>query len=101
MSGEIWDVTLIDDERGIYRLEIALGKVFLHLELRQWGPSIVRAIREELANTKRFLAERGILLMFVLIDEGGPKLYKFGCMFGFEEIARGNGRILMQQSTLE
>lgn len=97
----VWE-TVIDDCRGTFRIEYLCGRVpFLHLELRQWGPSILRAIRAELAKLKAELRTRGIRFMFVMIPEGDEKLLKFERLCGFAECKRSHGHVLLKQSTKE
>ena len=88
--------TLVDDERGVLKVEFNSGMVFLHVVLRLPMEGI-RAIRRELPAFKDVLRALGYKKMHVAIPEGDEKLYQFEKMFGFNEVKRAKGQILMVQ----
>lgn len=91
--------TLIDDERGCLKLEInrAARRVFVHLSLKQWNTDVLRAIKDGLPVLKGTLRAVGFRRVSVIIPEGDEKLYRFERLFGFSEINRRDGHILMEQ----
>lgn len=92
-----WE-TLVDDELGTLRLEFNRGMVFLHVTLRK-PMAAMRAIRDRFPTLKEMLRNMGYKQVHVIIPEGDEKLYRFETMFGFRELRRARGHILMRQET--
>lgn len=92
-------ITLIEDDRARFQIELNLGMAFLHLSLYRWGPSILRACRAGIEDAKTLLREAGYEFVHVTILDGDPLLYKFERLMGFEEWRRAGIYIVMRQST--
>lgn len=88
--------TMVDDERGLMRLEFNRRMVFLHLLLRKPLEGM-RACQEQFPYLKKILRAIGYRIVNVIIPEGDAKLYRFEEMFGFREVRRYGGHILMSQ----
>lgn len=89
-------LTVIDDERGKLEIEFDLGMAMLHLIIRL-PLAGMRAAHELFPQVKSWLKSVGHDQVFVIIKEGDEKLYRFQRLFGFQELARKNGNILMEQ----
>lgn len=94
----LWE-TLVDDARGIFRLEYNFDRVFLHLEFRDksYVLDLVRHCREQFPLVKSMIKAEGYDRVSVIIPEGDDKLYRFEKLFGFHEVKRAGGQILMEQ----
>lgn len=89
-------LTVIDDERASFRIEFFRGLAFLHLVVRL-PVKAMRDARRMFPVVKAWLKRMGHDMVFVLIPDGDKKLYRFESAFGFREIKRKNGHILMGQ----
>jgi hypothetical protein len=92
-------VTLVDDDRALFRIELNFGMAFLHLELRRFGPKIMRECKEGMTAVKRLLRQDGYKFVHVMINDNDTLLYKWETKMGFTELRRKGGYILMRQST--
>ena len=96
----IW-TTLIDDARG--KLCIEMHEVhgpFLHLTLKEWGLDVARQLRDGFVVMKRTLRACGHTHISVIMPSVyDDKLYRFLRLYGFREVKRGGGQILMRQET--
>jgi hypothetical protein len=87
---------MIDDERGTLRLEFNRRMAFLHLMVRK-PMAALRGWRDVFYSVKAILRAIGYSAVNVIIPEGDAKLYRFEIAFGFREIRRAGGHILMSQ----
>jgi hypothetical protein len=93
---------VLKNEMGVLRCEISKeGCYFLHFELHKWSKKLFKESLVYFYKWLHTLNEKGVLAVFVLIPEGDDKLYKWEEMFGFKEIDRSGGHILMAQPTGE
>lgn len=91
---------VLSNELGDLECEISKeGLFFLHLSLKKWNKTLYKQSLIYFYSWLNMLYESGVLAVFVLIPEEDKKLYKFEQMFGFEEIDRKNGYVLMAQGT--
>jgi hypothetical protein len=94
--------TIINSEFGHLQCQIDENKcVFLHLTLKKWSHTLYKQYLILFYSWLNTLSEKGVLAVFVLIPDNDPKLYKFEQMFGFKEIDRKHGQILMAKETGE
>ena len=94
--------TVLKNEFGTLSCEISKeGCWFVHLELKKWSKSLYKEYLIFFYKWLHTLNKKGVSAVFVLIPEGDDKLYKFEEMFGFKEIDRKGGQILMALSTGE
>lgn len=91
-------LTAVDDERGTLKIEFNAGMAFLHLSFRQVLQGM-RDVKRLLPELKAWLRSMGHDRVFVIIPEGDEKLYRFERLFGFSEVRRASGQILMAQAT--
>lgn len=86
--------TVIKNDFGHLQYEIdKQGNYFIHLELYKWSKSLYK---QYLIFFYAWLKQlKGIDHVFVVIPDNDPKLYKFEELFGFYEIKRQDGAILM------
>lgn len=91
--------TLVDDERGLVRLEFNknMGRIFVHLTLKKWNTEILRSLRDGISILTGTLQAVGVRRLNVIIPEGDDKLYRFERLFGFVEKRRKGGVILMEK----
>lgn len=89
-------LTLRDDELWVVMLEFNVGMAFLHLELRRKVKGF-REAKRLFPQLRAWLRRMGHESVFVIIPEGDRKLYRFERHFGFFEIDRSGGKILMGQ----
>lgn len=90
-----WE-TYWDDALGSVKLEFAAGRVFLHVTVLQ-PLEAMRKIQQEFPGLKAKLRARGYDKVHVIIRDGDEKLYRFERFFGFEEVRRRGGFVLMAQ----
>lgn len=88
--------TVADDERGTLRLEFNRRMVFLHLILRKPMEGL-RAVRAQFPALKQMLRNLGYRKVNVIIEENDEKLYRFEKLFGFRDVLRASGHLLMEQ----
>ncbi len=88
--------TVVDDERGTLKFEFFRGLAFLHLVFRL-PLAGMRAARDLFPEVKRILRAVGYERVHVIIPEGDERLYRFECAFGFSEVRRYKGQIIMAQ----
>jgi len=94
--------TVLKNEMGTLTCEISEeGCWFLHFELHRWSKRLYKESLVFFYKWLHTLHEKGVYAVFVLIPEGDDKLYKWEEMFGFKEIDRKGGQILMALSTGE
>ena len=91
--------TVLDDDRGLMRLEVnnGLQRVFVHLTLRKWGLGVARAVRDGLTICKGTLRAMGVTRLNVIIPTGDPKLLRFEVWLGFREVKRTADHVLLEQ----
>lgn len=89
-------LTVVDDERGHMKIEFNGGMAFLHLALKQVMQGM-RDTKRLFPDLKAWLRSMGHEFVFVIIPTGDEKLYRFEQMFGFKEVRRTSGHILMAQ----
>jgi len=89
--------TIIDNEFGHLQYEIdPEGNYFIHLSLDKWSKTLYKEYLIIFYNwLARIKQENNINHVFVVIPENDKKLYKFEQMFGFNEIKKQDGDILM------
>lgn len=85
-----------NSELGTAKVEINAGMAFLHLELHK-PFSGYREAKRQMPKVKEALRKGGFEHVHVIIPEGDEKLYRFERAFGFTEVRRGCGQILMRQ----
>ena len=95
MKSEWW--TIWDDALATVKIEFNNHMAFLHLVIHTNAVQAMRYIREGFPTVKKTLRELGHDKVYVIIPEGDNKLYRFERFFGFEEVRRAGGNILMAQ----
>lgn len=88
--------TLIQNDK--YHLMVEWGYEdcpFLHLDIFQWSPSLYREYKIVWQEVLKWFEQQGYNEVFILIPDNDPKLYKFETKFGFTEVSREDGEILM------
>ncbi len=85
-----------DSDLGTARVEVNSGMAFLHLTLKKRVAGF-REARKRMPSIKAWLKERGFAQVHVIIPEGDDKLYRFERAFGFTEVKRAAGQILLRQ----
>lgn len=90
--------TVVDDRRGTLKLEFFRRMAFIHLVFRLPMDGM-RAARALFPEVKAMLRNLGYRFVHVIIPEGDQKLYRFEEKFGFREVKRHGGFILMAQET--
>ena len=88
--------TLVDDERGVLKVEFNSGMVFLHVKFRQVMAGM-RSAKAMFPTVKEMLRGMGYKRIHVIIPEGDDALYRFERYFGFRDVRRIGGHILMEQ----
>ena len=94
MSAEFY--TVIEDERGTLRLEFYRRMAFVHLTFNLPLEGM-RAAKHMWPELKALLSRMGYAAVHVIIPDDDERLYRFERHFGFEEIKRDGGAILMAQ----
>ena len=89
-------LNVLNDERGTLQIQFYLGLAFLHSTFRRRIDGM-RAARAYFPQIKAWLKRMGHDDVYVCIPEGDALLYKFERAFGFREIKRVNGSIIMMQ----
>jgi hypothetical protein len=89
-------LTVVDDERATFRIEFFRGLAFLHLTVKL-PVKAMRDAKRIFPQIKAWLKSVGHEVVYVLIPEGDEKLYRFEQFFGFREVKRRRGHILMIQ----
>jgi hypothetical protein len=89
---------VIDDERGTLKIEFCYGHAFLHSTFRR-PLQAMRAARAYFPKIKAWLKSMGHDEVFVFIPEGDAMLERFERSFGFVELKRVKGHIIMMQRT--
>ena len=74
-----------------------LKRVFLHLSLLRWDTQVLRSLKDGLMVLTGTLRALGYSRVNPIIPEGDDKLYRFQRLFGFTEVNRARGQILMQR----
>lgn len=85
-----------NDERAMCQLEFFRGRVYVHLLIRQ-PMAGMRAAKRHWGALRHMVRSIGYSWLHVIIPEGDDKLYRFERLFGFSEIKRAGGFILMAQ----
>ena len=88
-------ISLIDNEMVHLKVQLLEGLPFIHLEVKQWSPLLARQYKKTWKKILRDMGALGYGEVFILIPDDDPKLYKFETMFGFTEVERQDGKILM------
>ena len=97
MSAEKY--VLRDDKRARLVAEFYRGRVFLHLEVRQWGIGVAREFRARWPGVKLALKNVGFDRIYAYVqEERVEKFSRFVRPFGFSEVRRRNGFVLMEVS---
>lgn len=86
---------ILDNEYLELRIQFAGGVPFAHSTFKQWSPKLYRAYRNTWEQICKDLDGAGHPCVFVMIPDNDPKLLKFEKMFGFKEVERQNGNILL------
>lgn len=89
-------LTVCDDARGSVKLEFYRGCAFLHLVLRLPMQGL-RDVKASFPALRSWLKRMGHNCVYVLIDQGNDKLYRFQRLLGFSDVWRRKGQILMRQ----
>jgi len=92
-------VTVLKNDYGHLQYEIFNDAYFIHLELYKWSKELYKKYMVMFEEWLLGLSDSGVNSVFVLISDNDKKLYKFEQMFGFEEIHREGGAIIMARPT--
>lgn len=87
---------LCDDAIATVKLEFFKGKFFLHAVVNGNAMEAVRRLREGFPRLKEKLREMGYAAVFVIIPDDDGKLLRFERGFGFIEVGRADGLIVMR-----
>lgn len=85
-----------NSELGTAKVEFNAGMAFLHLDLHK-PFSGYREAKRQMPKVKQVLRRGGFKHVHVIIPEGDEKLYRFELAFGFTEVKRAAGQILLRQ----
>lgn len=88
---------IVDNEDGTFSYEIVSGIVGLHAELKQWGPQVYKRTQYVLEKFILEIKDKGFNAVYVGIPDNDPKLLKFEQLYGFYEIGRVDGNIIMKR----
>lgn len=87
---------VFDDERGALSIEFYKGMAFLHATFLK-PVAAMRFARSIFQDLKTWLKSMGHDMVYAVIPEGDEKLYRFERRFGFVELDRKRGIVLMGQ----
>ena len=90
-------LTVIDDERGMLRLEFWRGLAFVHSTFRK-PLAAMRAAKTAFPDLLARLKRMGYEHCYVAIPLGDEKLFRLERSFGFRELCVFNGHLIMAQS---
>lgn len=94
MKGERY--VFYSDERARCVIDFLRGRAFLHLEVRKFGVETLLEIRARWPALKVILKTVGFKIIYAYApEENAEKLLRFAKPFGFIEIKRRGGLILM------
>lgn len=89
--------TLVNDRSCRVLVEFYAGRVFFHCKFHRWSVRAMRVVDEARPRMKALMAELGFEVMHLFIFNDRPTLYRFCQRYGFHEVERKRGLILMQQ----
>lgn len=79
-------------------LELWRGRCFLHFSVKRWLPSTRRLVRDRLIVLKQLLPELGVSKLEAFMPLADPRIMKMAQIFGFREVRRNEGFILMEHT---
>lgn len=82
-----------DYARMDYELD-EYGRIYLHLDLKEFSLSIYRRMRRDFREVLDFLSFKGYEDVFVVIPNNDPLLRKFEETFGFELMLELEGHLI-------
>ena len=88
--------TFHDDGNTRMVLEFYCDRVYVHLRVRRWGPEVLRLMRARWPGIKQLLHEVGYVKINAFYRESNKLMPKFAGMFGFKEIKRAGGFVMME-----
>lgn len=90
-------LTAVDDERGALKIEFNSGLAFLHLTLKQ-PLAGMRAAHEHFPQVLAWLRRMGHDVVYAINPLSEDSVYRFHKYFGFAEVDRQNGAIIMARA---
>lgn len=91
--------TLLDCEYGHLEMEYWDGEPLIHLTLNKWSKEKYKKYKTLWQVFLNQFRELGYKRVLVAIPDNDPKLEKFEKMFGFTEIKREKGVLIMERKT--
>lgn len=87
----------MDDDEVKVTAEYAFGMAFLSLALKAWGPSVLRRCFRKFDAVKQMMRDRGHDSIHTNVVAANSIAMKLNRRFGFEEVRRDSGFVLMRQ----
>lgn len=91
--------TIISNEFLKLEVSMLLNVPYIHAEIYKWTPTLYKAYKQVWNKFLSQMGKEGHPCVFCVIPDNDSKLLKFEKMFGFEEVKREDGQILMVKDT--
>jgi hypothetical protein len=89
--------TLVEDRDCRVRVEFWRGYVFFHCKFHRWSVRAMRVVDAAYPKMMSLMADLGFEFLHLFIPDGKQGLYRFCERFGFREVERKSGWVLMRQ----
>lgn len=89
-------MVLFDDERARFVAEFFRGRVYLHLKVRKWNLSTLKLMLELWPEFRRIFFNIGYPKVNAYYPVTNKLMPRFSGMFGFREVKRNNGWVLLE-----